>query len=112
MRSGEAKKNLSPVEGILGSVAACMGVDIAAILKKKRRTVSALTLVTDGTRREQHPRAIISIHCKVILESPDATPEELEKATRLAKENYCSVSATLKPEIELSFEVVKPQNHG
>jgi len=104
-RKRPEKKYLSPVESLLGALATCIGIDVVSILKKKRKTVTGLTIKTEGVRRETHPRALTAIQCKFVLTSPDTTVEELSKITHLAKKNYCSVSDSLKPEVELLFEV-------
>jgi putative redox protein len=108
MRNKEIKKNLSPVEGLLGSLGTCIGGDVIDILRKRRKTVIGLTLVTNGTRRDHHPRAITAIWCKVVLESPDATVEELAKAAQLVVDKYCSVASSLKPSVDLSCEIIRP----
>lgn len=106
-RKKPEKKYLSPVESLMGALATCIGIDVVSILKKKRKIVNGFLIETEAVRKEDHPRAVTSIQCKFILASPDTTVEELSKITHLAKKNYCSVSATLKPEVELLFEVTQ-----
>lgn len=105
MRPKEEKVNLSPVESILGSLGTCLGGDIVEILKKRRKTVNNLTIVAEADRRENHPRALTGIKCKLILESPDAQMEEFKKAGELVLAKYCSVASSIIPDIELSFEI-------
>lgn len=109
MRPGALKQNQSPVELLLSSVSACAAVDIVAILRKRKKTIDAFTIETTGTRNENPPRYFRTIHLTFIVESPDVTSEELEKASALSIEKYCSVAASLKSKITFSVKVVRPQ---
>lgn len=109
MYDPEDKKAMSPTEMLLTSVAACAMVDISLMLKKRRKTLVDFKAETEGTRRDEHPRAFTDIHINFIIVSPDATNEEVGKIVDLSVEKYCSVAATLKggPNITHSFEVRK-----
>jgi putative redox protein len=105
MRPLPVKKNQSPVEILLSSVAACGAVDIVVMLRKRKKTILDFTIETEGTRRETPPRSLTAIHCKYIVTSPDVTEEELQKTAKLSLEKYCSVADSLKAEITFSVEV-------
>ena len=108
MRKGDAKVNLSPTEALLAALAACGAVDIVSMLKKRKKTIVAFTIETNGTRRDETPHYFTKIHCKYIVTSPDVTEEELMKTSALAIEKYCSVASSLKSEITFSVEVIRP----
>ena len=108
MREHGSKQNLSPVETVLGSLAACGAVDIVVMLKKRRKQIVDFQIETEATRNPEPPRWLTSIHCKYIITSPDVTEEELNKVARLSLEKYCSVAASLKSEIKLSVEIKRP----
>jgi len=108
MRKSPAKKGQSPVELLLSSLAACGAIDIVIMLKKRKKTIQAFTIETEGVRREETPRSLISIHCKYVITSPDVTNEEAHKAAKLSLEKYCSVGASLKSEITFSVEISRP----
>lgn len=105
MREHGIKENLSPVENLLASVAACGAVDIVLMLKKRKKNIVDFQIETEAIRNEVPPRWVKSLHCKYIIVSPDVTEEELDKVARLALEKYCSVAASLKSEITHSVEV-------
>lgn len=107
MRNQDVKKNLSPVESLLGSLCTCIGGDVVEILKKRRKTVNGLTIVADGDRKETHPRAILGVDCKMILNSPDANMEEFTKAGELVLAKYCSVASSINSPVNLSFEIIR-----
>lgn len=107
MRHADEKQNLSPVEMILASVAACAAVDIVSMLRKKRKTFIDLIVETTGVRREEHPRGLIQITSKYTLFSPDTSLEAFVKVAKLATYNYCSAAASVKAEINIECEVFK-----
>jgi len=108
MRNPELKKNQSPVELLLSAIGACGAVDITLMLKKRRKTIIEFITETEGTRKEDHPRAFTKMHCHYKVTSPDVNEEELYKVAKLSLEKYCSVGATIKPEITLSVEIIRP----
>jgi putative redox protein len=105
MLPAHEKEHMSPTELLLSSLSACASVDLVEMLKKRRKTVSGLTIEADGERREEHPRAFTSITLKFILESPDAKQEEFEKLGHLAATKYCSVASTLGANIKHEFVI-------
>lgn len=108
MRKHPIKQGLSPVEMLQSSLAACGGVDIVAMLKKRRKTISSFVIETESVRPDTPPRWLISIHCKYIVTSPDVTETELEKTAKLALEKYCSVASSLKSQITFSTVIIRP----
>jgi putative redox protein len=107
MRKAPEKTGQSPIELLQSAVAACAGVEVAAMMKKRKKKVEALAIEVTSVRQDQMPRWLMEIHCKYILTSPDATAGELTKVTRLAMEKYCSVAASLKAVFTFSVEVVR-----
>ena len=100
------KQHFSPMQLLLSAVGGCAAVDLVQMVKKRRKTVNGLRIESEGERRETEPKRFVRIHLKFILESPDATEEELNKLLALAIEKYCSVSATLAPDLDLTYEGV------
>lgn len=108
MRQVELKKNQSPVELLLSAVGACGAVDITLMLKKRKKTIIDFTTITNGTRREDHPKSLIKVHCHYRITSPDIKEEELLKVARLSLEKYCSVADSLKAPVSFTVEVLRP----
>ncbi|MDZ4714708.1 MAG: OsmC family protein [Cytophagales bacterium] len=107
MREKDLKQHQSPVEVLLSAVAACGAVDIVSILKKRRKTIQTFVIETGGIRQDSAPRYFTNIHCKYILQSPDATEDEVRKAAALSLEKYCSVASSLKATITFEAEVIR-----
>jgi len=86
----------SPMEIMLQAAAACSSMDVLAILRKQRRTITDYRMELEGERRETHPKIFTKVHMLYEITSPDATPREVQRAIELSDEKYCSVSATMK----------------
>ena len=79
------KTNLSPVENLLPSLASCSAIDVIEIIKKKRKEVRALEVITNATRRnEPVPKIITAFHLIFVLTSSDATDKDMEQAVTLS----------------------------
>lgn len=106
----EQKKAFSPTQLLLAGVTACAAVDLVSMIKKRRKQLVDLTSEVNGNRRDEQPRRFTDIHVHYTVVSPDAGQDEVEKLVDLAVEKYCSVAASLSPEIKLthSVEVVRP----
>jgi len=108
MRKKDVKQGLSPVELLQSSLAACAGVDVVAMLKKRKKHIDAFSIEIEAKRKEEHPRWLTDIHCKYLLTSLDVTETELTKLAHLALEKYCSVASSLKSVITISVQVIRP----
>ena len=86
----------TPVTVTLEATAACAGMDVVAILQKKRRIVSDFSVEVEATRADTHPRVFESIHLHFKLTSPDATYKDLHRAIQLSTETYCPMVAMLR----------------
>lgn len=105
MRAPEEKEAQSPTELLLSALAGCASVDLVQMLKKRRRTVSNLSVEAEGVRREEHPRGFTHITLHFTLESPDAEQAEFEKLGHLAATKYCSVAGTLSSTMDHKFTI-------
>ncbi len=105
MRPAEEKQGQSPTELLLSALAGCASVDLVQMLKKRKRTVSNLSVVTEGDRREEHPKGFTNISLHFILDSPDVTQEEFEKLGHMAATKYCSVAGSLSAEMGHKFTI-------
>lgn len=110
MLNGEEKNAQSPMQLVLSGLMACAAVDMVSMVKKRRKNLIDFYAEAEGTRREEIPRKFTVIHITFIFVSPDLTDKEAERIVNLAVEKYCSVSASLNPDIKMrhDFEIRKP----
>ncbi len=108
MRAKEQKEHQSPTELLLSALAACAGVEIVSMVKKRRKEFVDLRAEVDGERRDENPKGFTKIHLKYFITSPDLTEEEADRIVGLATTKYCSVAGSLSAEQTHSFEIVRP----
>jgi len=95
----------SPMDALLGALAGCMAIDVVDILRKGRQDLEACTVRAEGDRRDEPPRRFTAIRLVFELEGRAISRQKAERAVRLSQERYCSVSATLDPDLDVSVEI-------
>lgn len=101
---GGKGKGLRPMELLAGSLAGCASIDVLLILKKQRVEPTHFNIKIETKRVDGIPSFFEEI--KLIFEVNVEVPKEkLEKTIALTLEKYCSVSASLKDEVSILFEV-------
>jgi putative redox protein len=91
--SGDA--GAGPRELLLVALGACGGMDVAAILTKKRQRVSRHEIEVVGEEREDQPHVFTTITVTHEVDGPDLDPEAVRRAIELSATRYCPVNAML-----------------
>jgi putative redox protein len=86
------------------ALASCTAVDVVRILAKQRQALSGLEIVVRGTQETDPPWRFTDIHLVYRLRGRGLKPEAVDKAIELAEGKYCSVSASLKPQVNITWE--------
>jgi putative redox protein len=94
-----AKEAPGPVETLLSSIATCSSVDIIDIIAKRKTPVERLSVSVIGERRPEFPRRLMKLHLEYRIEGAGIEREHAERAMQLSFERYCSVAASLAPDI-------------
>lgn len=89
----------SPMEMLLLSLAGCTAVDVISILQKQRQDVSGLDVHVEGRRAADHPRRYTDIAIEFVVRGRNVSPQALARAIELSETKYCSVAASLNPDI-------------
>ena len=95
----------TPMEAVLHALAGCAAVDVVAILEKMRLPLEGLRVEIDADRAEDHPRVYTAIRLRFVAKG-DLPLKKVERAVKMSAETFCSVSAMLKPKVEITHEVV------
>lgn len=103
---GNSQAATSPVELLLVSAATCAMADVVLILQKQRVRLRALDVAVRGTRRETDPRRLLALHLVWTVAGEGADEAKARRAVDLSIEKYCSVMASLAPDITISYDVV------
>ena len=108
LSAGDPKVGASPAQLMLIAVSACSGVDVVAILEKKRTPVEQLEIIATGEQVDDYPKYFNTIHIQYRLKGDGLTPKGVEQAIHLSIEKYCSVAATLsgKAHITTEYEIL------
>ena len=102
----------SPPDALLSALAACSGVDVFDYLAKRRTPVTALVVDIQAERRDMHPRKFEHILLHFDVKGDTIERSHAERAVSLAFERYCSVAASLAPDIAIEAIVVLNGDHG
>jgi putative redox protein len=102
---GNGRDAVSPVELLLVAAATCSASDVVSILEKQRVTLRALDVEVEGTRREEHPRRYTAIHFRFTITGRGADDIKARRAIDLSLQKYCSVVASLAPDVRVTYDV-------
>jgi putative redox protein len=100
---GDNTAGPGPMLTLLLAAAACSGSDVVAILEKMRVVLRQLRIEVRGVRREQEPRRYTAIHFGFQLAGDGLDEARARRAIDLSLEKYCSVVASLAPDITISY---------
>jgi putative redox protein len=104
----------SPVEMLIASLGACHAMDVIAVLRKKRLTVTSYEVKVTGERREEHPRAFTRIDVLHVLRGVKIPATAVIEAVRLTDTKYCTVHASMSEAIEITsrYEILPETGDG
>jgi putative redox protein len=101
---GGKNKGLRPMEVLASSLAGCMSIDTLLILQKQRQEVASYEVSIEASRKDAVPASFETIHL-VFSFNKEVDLEKAGAAVKLSHEKYCSVSASLNPQINIQTEV-------
>jgi len=93
-----------PVDTLVLSLVACSAIDVVEILTKRRTPPRSLRIGADFTRVQGTPRRLKTVRLTFQVES-DSAIEHVRRAVDLSLEKYCSVAASLAPDVEITTRV-------
>jgi len=94
-----AKQAPGPVETLLNALATCSAVDIIDIIAKRKTPVERMTVHIAAERRPEAPRRVMHLDIEYRIDGAGIEREHAERAIQLSYERYCSVAASLAPDI-------------
>ena len=105
--NGGTNTGPGPKRLMLASLAGCTGIDIVSILTKMKVSYSDLSIDTEGTLTEEHPKTYR--HVKIIYKirlAQEADQAKMEKAVTLSEDKYCGVMAMFRSFAKMEREIV------
>ncbi len=100
---GDNAEGPGPMLTLLLAAASCSGSDVVVILEKMRVVLKELRIEVSGLRREQEPRRYMSIRFEYHMAGDGLDETRARRAIDLSLEKYCSVVASLAPDIQISY---------
>ena len=95
---------MKPSDLLLVSLGACTAYDVVNILQKKRKKLHHLQVEVEGEQQSVAPWAFKRLHLHYIVAGEGLTERDVAQAIHLSHEKYCSVSATLRPSVEMTYD--------
>lgn len=95
-------EGVRPMQMALMALGGCTAIDVVSTLEKMRQTVTAFEIDIIGARRDEHPRYFeeITLVYKFV---GDLDEDKVDRAIKLSKEKYCSVSNMFEPKAKISY---------
>lgn len=103
---GAREAGPGPVELLLGSLGACSAIDVVDYLVKRRTPASRLEVVVESERNATPPRRVLWVRLDFEIEGEGIDAEHAERSIALALRSYCSVAATLSPDVAIASRLV------
>jgi putative redox protein len=94
-----------PFIGLILSAGACAAADVVDILTKMRVVLAAVSVELIAARRDEHPRRLMALELVFHLEGSGLTEPKAARAVDLSISKYCSVLASLAPDITVTHAV-------
>jgi putative redox protein len=94
-----------PMLTLLLAAGACSGSDVVLILEKMRLPPRELRVELSGTRRGTEPRRYTAVHFHYHVTGHGLDEARVRRAIELSLEKYCSVVASLAPDIHVTHEL-------
>ena len=94
-----AKEAPGPVETLLNALASCASVDVIDIIAKRKTPIEHMTVEVVGERRPESPRRLRHVDLHFRIDGAGIERDHAERAIQLSFEKYCSVAASLAPDI-------------
>ena len=106
---GGEESALSPMENVLGSLAACSSIHLISLLNEQGQKVSGYSVEVQAEREEEPPRIYTKIHLHYVIKGEALDRAAVKRALETAEGNYWSVGTMLKKAVQItsSFEILK-----
>ena len=86
---------LSPIETLAVSLAACSAMDVISIATKKRQEISSYHIHVEATQRDEYPQILTHAIVTHEVEGPVVDEAAIRRSIELSATKYCPVNAML-----------------
>lgn len=103
---GSRKNGFGPKALLLAGLAGCSGIDVVDILGKMKVAFSDFSIETEAEQTEEHPKVFKEIVITYKINTAPDNENKVKKAIDLSLEKYCGVSAMLKKNSPIDYNLV------
>lgn len=86
---------LSPMETLAVTLAACSAMDVISIALKKRQQITRYAVQVEATQRDEYPQILTRADVIHQVEGPVVDEAAIRRAIELSATKYCPVNAML-----------------
>lgn len=105
--SGLAKghpKGIGPMNNLLASLGACSGMDVAAILLKRKQRLRSLAVEVAGQRPKYGlPKPFTEVRLLYRVGGPELDEKAVKEAVTDSVNRFCSVVATINKNVKVDY---------
>lgn len=98
-------RGMTPMQLLLGGLMGCVSIDVMLVLKKQKLSPKVYKVEADAQKKDGIPAAYDKIHLKISLDK-EIDIKRVNRAIDLSLNKYCSVRASLHPDIDVSYEII------
>ncbi|MEO6529126.1 MAG: OsmC family protein [Gemmatimonadaceae bacterium] len=103
---GSSTTAQNPVDALVSALSTCVAIDVVDILKKRRTPAERMVVDAHAERRATPPRRLEKVTLTFHVDGAGIDSAHTERAVALALNKYCSVAASLAPDIVIETIVV------
>lgn len=96
----------SPKRLVLAGLAGCSGIDVVSVLNKMRVKFDSFTIDVEADLTEEHPKVYSHIRMTYRFTGENLNAEKIKKAVDLSILTYCGVSAMLRKNCPIDYEII------
>ena len=102
----DANGGFNPKALLLSGLAACSAIDVVDILEKMKVPFANLEVDVETEQTDEHPRVFKTIYITYRLQTEEENRDKVKKAVDLSLEKYCGVSAMLKKNSPIEYQIL------
>lgn len=102
---GSRENGFGPKALLLSGLAGCSGIDVVDILQKMRVEFSVFEIEVESEQTDEHPKVYKDISITYKINTRADNEEKVRKAIELSLEKYCGVSAMLKKNSAINYNL-------
>jgi putative redox protein len=103
-RTKPRPRGIGPMNALLTTLGACSGMDVAAILLKRKQQLRSLAVEVSGTRPKYgYPKPFTDVHLRYLVGGAALDEKYVKEAVTDSITKFCSVVATINKNAKVSY---------